>query len=118
MRAWIKKSMDHQCPPKSERTKKDKILITLGVVLDAVLIGLLVYTLMVNSCAICYSTGFGVRTFQQCKSFTDVMETGLPPEIINVYEGNAEPLNYTDGVEYGEGNLKSARIVEQIEPDR
>jgi hypothetical protein len=57
-----------------------------SVAVEGIIIGLLVYTLIMNSCQICYQTGVGVQTYKQCKNVADVMETGMPKEIIdNVY---------------------------------
>jgi hypothetical protein len=85
MRYWAKKLMDN--PPPEPKTKKDKILVTLSIIVDATIILLLVYTLMTNSCQICYQTGYGATTFRHCKNVADVMENGLPPEVIDIYEG-------------------------------
>jgi len=87
MRIWAKKLMDNPPQDKKDMTKKDRWLVFLSALFDATMIGLLVYVLMVNSCQICYQTGFGQNTFQKCKGISDVMETGLPQEIVTVYEG-------------------------------
>lgn len=68
-------------------TPKDKVLTIISIIVDATIIGLLVYTIMANSCQICYMTGFGQNTYTQCKGVSDVMETGLPSEVIDIYEG-------------------------------
>lgn len=80
-------------PPQKPITRKDKVLTIVSVITDALIIGLLVYTLMVNSCQICYQTTAGQNTFKQCKGMSDVLETGLPSEVIDVYEGNAVTKN-------------------------
>jgi hypothetical protein len=91
MRLWAKTLLDDK-PPRPI-TRKDKALVLFSVIVDATIIGLLVYVLLVNSCQICYGTGVGASTFTKCKSMPDIMETGLPTEIINVYEGNAITKN-------------------------
>ena len=86
MRTWASLLRDNP-DRKSNMTKKDRWLVFISALVDATIIGLLVYTLMANSCQICYQTGFGQNTFQSCRSVSDVMENGLPNEIITIYEG-------------------------------
>lgn len=73
--------------PPAPKTKKDKALTYISALVDATIIGLLIYTIMANSCQICYQTGFGANTYTQCKGVSDVMKTGLPSEVIDIYEG-------------------------------
>lgn len=70
------------------------VMNVLSVAVDGIIIGLLVYTLLMNSCQICYQTGIGVQTYKQCKNVADVMETGMPSEVISqVYNrGNNQTI--------------------------
>ena len=85
MRSWCAKLMDEPPKPRSQMTKKDKALTIISAIVDATIILLLVYTLLVNSCQICYSTSAGANTFTQCKNMADIMENGVPSEMIRVY---------------------------------
>ena len=87
MRFWCKKLMDHQCPDKKDMTTRDRWLTFISTLVDGAIIGLLIYTIMANSCQICYNSGFAQDTYTKCKSYSDVMENGLPEEIIELYEG-------------------------------
>lgn len=117
MRLWGKKLMDN--PPPEPKTKKDKIIAFASILVDATIILLLVYTLMANSCQICYQTGYGARTFTKCSNMADVMEDGLPSEVINVYEQETNQQSVSDAIAgslYEEeiGSSKSEEPIEQL----
>lgn len=114
MRLWAKNLMDEPPKPRSQMTTKDRALTMISIIVDSTIIGLLIYTLLANSCQICYQTGFGVHTFNQCKNVADVMETGLPEEVINIYEGKT-PTQKVDsalGVEYEIRSSDNLTIIE------
>jgi len=112
MRLWAKKLMDHQCPEKKDMTKKDKFLVTFSVIVDSAIIGLLIYTLMANSCQICYQTGFGQDTFTRCSNVADVMEDGLPQEYIDIYEGKTQKEIINNSISEGLGSLEDVERVD------
>jgi hypothetical protein len=87
MRLWAKNLLEEQPKPRSQMTPKDKVLTIISMIVDAIIIGLLVLTLVVNSCQICYMTNAGATTYKSCKNVADAMETGLPSEVIYIYEG-------------------------------
>jgi hypothetical protein len=91
--AWIKWLNDMESPnPQPEPPPKPKYnkqfwIGVLGAVVDGVMIGLLLYTLIIHSCEICFSTGVGATTYKECKSYSEVLTSGMPSAVIsNVYE--------------------------------
>jgi hypothetical protein len=74
-----------------DKTKPKKIfgkhfwLGILGMVVDGALIGLLIYAILMHSCELCFGTNIGATTFKQCKGYSQILEDGLPPEVINIY---------------------------------
>jgi len=93
MRLWAKNLLDEPPKPRSQMTTKDKILTIISIIIDSVIIGLLALTLIINSCQICYMTNAGATTYKQCKNIANVMEDGLPNEVIDIYEGKTTKDN-------------------------
>lgn len=74
-----------------DKTKPKKVygkhfwLGILGMIVDGALIGLLIYAILVHSCELCFGTNIGATTFKQCKGYSQILESGLPPEVIKIY---------------------------------
>lgn len=107
MRMWAKMFMDS--PPPKPMTQKDKILSLVSIIVDASIIGLLVYTLFVNSCQICYTTGYGANTFNRCSNVADVMADGVPSEIESLYKGE-HPSIESVGIQVIEKNYNITEL--------
>ncbi len=82
-RLWANKLMDN--PPPKPKTKKDKFLTYLSAGIDATIIILLIVTITLNSCNICFQSSIGGIQYRRCKNVSDIMEEGLPQEIIDIY---------------------------------
>jgi hypothetical protein len=55
-----------------------KLWATLGVIFDATIIGVLVLTLFIHSCEICYTTSSISGVYSSCAKTTDIFEHGYP----------------------------------------
>jgi hypothetical protein len=69
----------------------------MGMIVDGALIGLLIYAILMHSCELCFGTNIGATTFKQCKSYSDILETGLPKEVIDIYtKTEVDTINKTN----------------------
>jgi len=82
MRIWANKLRDNPPQEYKEMTKKDKIITTVALVVDATIICLLILALLQHSCEICFLTGQGYRS---CKPTVCAIEEGIQPEISDMY---------------------------------
>jgi len=83
---------------KKKPLNKARLIAIAGMVVDGALIGLLIFAIISHSCEICFSTNVGATTYTKCKSYSQILEDGLPSEVIDLYTAKEQEFKETENL--------------------